>query len=121
MVSRLEDVDAGIRDPVDQTILAGDPAAPDVGPQIPQRLGFSDACETYDLFVPSRACSESTAPATMVWGDSFAMHLVPGIAATSDVPVVQAVGLIFAVVYIGLNIVADVAGILTNPRLRHPK
>lgn len=38
-----------------------------------------------------------------------------------DVPVVQAVGLIFAAVYIGLNIVADVAGIIANPRLRHPK
>lgn len=38
-----------------------------------------------------------------------------------DVPVVQAVGLIFAAVYIGLNIVADIAGILANPRLRHPK
>ncbi|HTV67180.1 MAG TPA: ABC transporter permease [Rhizobiaceae bacterium] len=38
-----------------------------------------------------------------------------------DVPVVQAVGLIFAAVYIGLNIVADVASILTNPRLRHPR
>ena len=36
-------------------------------------------------------------------------------------PVVQAVGLIFAAVYISLNIIADVAGILTNPRLRHPK
>jgi peptide/nickel transport system permease protein len=35
--------------------------------------------------------------------------------------VVQAVGLIFAAVYIGLNILADVAGILTNPRLRHPR
>jgi len=41
--------------------------------------------------------------------------------AKRDVPVVQAVGLIFAAVYIGLNIVADVAAILTNPRLRHPK
>jgi peptide/nickel transport system permease protein len=38
-----------------------------------------------------------------------------------DVPVVQAVGLIFAAVYIGLNIIADIAGILSNPRLRHPK
>jgi peptide/nickel transport system permease protein len=38
-----------------------------------------------------------------------------------DVPVVQAVGLIFAAIYIGLNIVADVAGIIANPRLRHPK
>ena len=38
-----------------------------------------------------------------------------------DVPVVQAVGLIFAAVYISLNIIADVAAIVANPRLRHPK
>lgn len=38
-----------------------------------------------------------------------------------DLPVVQAVGLIFAAVYIGLNILADVVSILANPRLRHPK
>lgn len=38
-----------------------------------------------------------------------------------DVPVVQACGLIFAAVYIGLNLVADVVSILSNPRLRHPK
>ncbi|RUV03657.1 ABC transporter permease [Mesorhizobium sp. M6A.T.Cr.TU.017.01.1.1] len=38
-----------------------------------------------------------------------------------DVPVVQAVGLIFAAVYISLNIVADIAAIVANPRLRHPK
>ncbi len=36
-----------------------------------------------------------------------------------DVPVVQAVGLIFAAVYIGLNLVADIVAILANPRLRH--
>jgi len=41
--------------------------------------------------------------------------------AKRDVPVVQAVGLIFAAVYIGLNIVADIASILANPRLRHPR
>ena len=38
-----------------------------------------------------------------------------------DVPVVQAVGLIFAAVYISLNIVADIGAIIANPRLRHPK
>ena len=38
-----------------------------------------------------------------------------------DLPVVQACGLIFAAVYIGLNLVADVVSILSNPRLRHPK
>jgi peptide/nickel transport system permease protein len=38
-----------------------------------------------------------------------------------DVPVVQACGLIFASVYIILNIVADLASVLANPRLRHPR
>jgi len=38
-----------------------------------------------------------------------------------DLPVVQAVGLIFAAVYIGLNMLADVIAIVANPRLRHPK
>lgn len=38
-----------------------------------------------------------------------------------DVPVVQACGLIFATVYIGLNLIADLVSILSNPRLRHPK
>ena len=38
-----------------------------------------------------------------------------------DLPVVQAVGLVFAGVYIGLNILADVISIFANPRLRHPK
>ena len=41
--------------------------------------------------------------------------------AKRDVPVVQAVGLIFAAVYITLNIIADIAAVLANPRLRHPK
>jgi peptide/nickel transport system permease protein len=41
--------------------------------------------------------------------------------AKRDIPVVQACGIIFAAVYICLNIVADIASILSNPRLRHPK
>ena len=41
--------------------------------------------------------------------------------AKRDIPVVQASGLIFAAVYIGLNILADLATLVTNPRLRHPK
>ncbi|MEO9336805.1 ABC transporter permease [Mesorhizobium sp. SB112] len=41
--------------------------------------------------------------------------------AKRDVPVVQAVGLIFAAVYISLNIIADIVAIVANPRLRHPK
>jgi peptide/nickel transport system permease protein len=38
-----------------------------------------------------------------------------------DVPVVQACGLVFASVYIVLNLVADLASVLANPRLRHPR
>lgn len=38
-----------------------------------------------------------------------------------DLPVVQAVGMIFATAYISLNIFADLVAILANPRLRHPK
>ncbi|WP_417455128.1 ABC transporter permease [Kiloniella sp.] len=38
-----------------------------------------------------------------------------------DVPVVQVCALIFASVYISLNIIADLVSIIANPRLRHPK
>lgn len=38
-----------------------------------------------------------------------------------DLPVVQACALIFATVYILLNLLADVAAIATNPRLLHPR
>jgi peptide/nickel transport system permease protein len=38
-----------------------------------------------------------------------------------DVPLVQACGLIFAVTYVGLNLLADILSIVSNPRLRHPR
>jgi peptide/nickel transport system permease protein len=38
-----------------------------------------------------------------------------------DIPVVQASGLIFAAVYVGLNLLADILSIITNPRLRNPR
>ncbi|HEX3064209.1 MAG TPA: ABC transporter permease subunit, partial [Dongiaceae bacterium] len=38
-----------------------------------------------------------------------------------DVPVGQTYGLIFASAYVGLNMLADLLGILSNPRLRYPK
>ena len=38
-----------------------------------------------------------------------------------DIPVVQACALIFAVAYILLNLLADIASIVTNPRLLHPR
>ncbi|MBV6651836.1 MAG: ABC transporter permease [Hoeflea sp.] len=38
-----------------------------------------------------------------------------------DIPVVQACALIFAATYILLNLTADIIGIITNPRLLHPR
>ena len=38
-----------------------------------------------------------------------------------DIPVAQACALIFAATYILLNLLADVIGIVTNPRLLHPR
>jgi peptide/nickel transport system permease protein len=52
--------------------------------------------------------------------NALGQYLVDHVA-KRDLPVVQAVGLIFAGVYIGLNILADVVSIIANPRLRHPK
>lgn len=38
-----------------------------------------------------------------------------------DLPVVQASCLIFAATYVGLNLLADILAIATNPKLRHPR
>ncbi|MEX2650507.1 MAG: ABC transporter permease [Alphaproteobacteria bacterium] len=38
-----------------------------------------------------------------------------------DIPVVQACAMIFALAYILLNLTADIAAIVTNPRLLHPR
>lgn len=38
-----------------------------------------------------------------------------------DIPVVQACAIIFAAVYILLNLAADIVAIVTNPRLLHPR
>ena len=56
------------------------------------------------------------------------VYVYPGIGqlmvdsvSSRDMPVVQACALIFAATYIGLNLLADVVAITTNPRLLHPK
>jgi peptidoglycan/LPS O-acetylase OafA/YrhL len=54
-------------------------------------VGFASTC-TYDDsdFVPKPECRNSEQPAILVWGDSYAMHLVSGVAAASQYGVVQA-------------------------------
>jgi len=38
-----------------------------------------------------------------------------------DLPVIQACGLIFAITYISLNLLADVLSMISNPKLRQPR
>ena len=40
---------------------------------------------------------------------------------TRDIPLVQACGMIFRCTYVVLILIADIASIASNPRLRHPK
>lgn len=42
-------------------------------------FGFSERCEYSTPFVPRRECQSSDQPSLLVWGDSYAMHLVPGL------------------------------------------
>jgi len=42
-------------------------------------FGFGEACEYGAVFSPKAACTSSDSPKVMVWGDSYAMHLVPGL------------------------------------------
>jgi peptidoglycan/LPS O-acetylase OafA/YrhL len=53
-------------------------------------LGFSSKCEFEAEFEPKSSCLNSERPQLMVWGDSYAMHLVPGIVASAKGGVVQA-------------------------------
>ena len=38
-----------------------------------------------------------------------------------DVPVIQALALVFAAAYVGFNLIADIVSIISNPRLLHPR
>ncbi len=53
-------------------------------------LGFGGACEGYRQLDASPACRSAPAPRVLVWGDSFAMQLVDGLAATAEGGVLQA-------------------------------
>lgn len=53
-------------------------------------VGFDAVCDNYRRLEYTQRCSNATHPGIVVWGDSFAMHLVRGIAATTDAGVLQA-------------------------------
>ena len=48
-------------------------------------------------------------------------RLMVGSVYNRDIPVVQACALIFASTYVILNLLADLIGIISNPRLLYPK
>jgi peptidoglycan/LPS O-acetylase OafA/YrhL len=52
--------------------------------------GGLGACDYERAYVPGPACQNAPAPAILLWGDSFAMHLAQGIAATTDKGLAQA-------------------------------
>ncbi|MBL0407687.1 acyltransferase [Microvirga aerilata] len=53
-------------------------------------VGLSAECSFGNQFFAKAACQSSAQPKTLVWGDSFAMHLVNGIVATNADGVLQA-------------------------------
>lgn len=54
--------------------------------------GFGEVCASSKPFAPSEACRNSVTPTVLVWGDSFAMHLIPGLSEKPNYPdhIVQA-------------------------------
>lgn len=52
--------------------------------------GFSAGCISEGSFAPKAECRSADKPSVMVWGDSYAMHLVSGVVATSRGGVAQA-------------------------------
>jgi peptidoglycan/LPS O-acetylase OafA/YrhL len=55
-----------------------------------ESVGLSAACVYRDNFAAKPECQTSSNPQTMVWGDSFAMAVVPGLAGTLEGGLIQA-------------------------------
>lgn len=53
-------------------------------------FGFDEVCEFSDHFFSRPECRSADQPSILVWGDSYAMHLVGGLRATSTAGIVQA-------------------------------
>lgn len=53
-------------------------------------FGLSSACDLRSDFAFQPECQTGALPQTLIWGDSFAVQLVDGVVASSQVPVAQA-------------------------------
>jgi hypothetical protein len=71
--------------------------------------GFGAACEFKANFEPISECRNSDAPEILVWGDSYAMHIVPGLLGANGSPpqLVQATmsvcGPLLGISYVGVG------------------
>ena len=70
--------------------------------------------QSVDILAPRRLLQSSALPCLSDDTDARAVTV-------RDMPVVQACGIVFAGVYVILNMLADIGAILANPRLMHPK
>lgn len=72
--------------------------------------GFSQSCVYENAFTPMKECRNSDTPSLLVWGDSFAMHLVPGLVkSTPPAWVVQATRPVCGP-FLGVAVVREHAG-----------
>jgi hypothetical protein len=53
-------------------------------------FGFGIDCDFTENFTPKAECRNSDKPTVLIWGDSYAMHLVEGITTTTKTGVLQA-------------------------------
>lgn len=60
MISPHQDVDAVVPDQVDEAVLLGDPSRPDIGPEMLDRLGLSDAEEGVTHDCPNERSSRNS-------------------------------------------------------------
>lgn len=77
-------------------LVAAQSASANYGPDIAEiayanrrNVGLGEKC-AYVRFEPRPECQTGTTPSIMVWGDSFAMHLVAGLVNETTKPVIQA-------------------------------
>lgn len=62
----------------------------DFADRLRPNLGLNEACEFADRFTQIEDCKTMPDPQILVWGDSYAMHIVPALITQPDVRIAQA-------------------------------
>lgn len=72
------------------TLSSGSHSLTSFGYRLRTNFGLSQDCESVDAYVTKATCATSVNPEILVWGDSYAMHFVQGLAESVDSHVAQA-------------------------------